>query len=80
VLGSVWAAYTGPFTPVGEPGTRTGAYTLAHARAVVPVRGPWSLGLGIQNIFDRRYAELRAAGFISPGQPRTVLVTLRHGG
>ncbi|HKG92497.1 MAG TPA: TonB-dependent receptor [Gemmatimonadaceae bacterium] len=80
LLGSVWAAYTGPFTPFGEPGGRADAFTLVHARVLVPLGGPWSLGVGVQNLLDDRYTELRASGFVSPGQPRTVLVTLRHGG
>jgi hypothetical protein len=33
----------------------------------------------MQNILDKKYAEVRASGFVSPGQPRTLLVTLRHG-
>ncbi len=79
LVGSVWAAYTGPFTPIGEPDVRTSPYTLLNARGAAPLRGPWSLGLGMQNIFDRHYTELRASGFVSPGQPRTLLLTLRYG-
>jgi len=80
IIGSIWTAYTGPFTPIGEPDARTSSYTLLNARGVVPVSGPWSLGLGVQNILDRHYTELRASGFVSPGQPRTFLLTLRYGG
>jgi outer membrane cobalamin receptor len=79
VIGSVWTAYTGPFTPVGEPDALASAHTLLHARALVPLHAGWSLGLGVQNILDTQYAELRASGFVSPGQPRTLLVTLRQG-
>jgi outer membrane receptor protein involved in Fe transport len=78
VSGSLWAAYTGPFTPVGEPDMRTSAFTLVHVRAIAAVSGPWSVSFGVQNIFDKRYAEVRASGFVSPGQPRTLLMTLRH--
>ena len=76
VRGSVWAAYTGPFTPVGEPDTRTDGFTLLHVRATAPLGTKWSVGVGVQNILDTRYPELRAAGFVSPGQPRTMLLTL----
>lgn len=79
VIGSVWTAYTGPFTPVGEPDALASGHTLLHARALVPLHASWSLGLGVQNILDTQYAELRASGFVSPGQPRTLLVTLRQG-
>ncbi|HEX6535666.1 MAG TPA: TonB-dependent receptor [Gemmatimonadaceae bacterium] len=75
-LGSIWAAYTGPFTPIGEPDARTSPYVLFNARGLIPISSGWALAVGVQNILDRRYAEVRASGFVSPGQPRTVLVTL----
>jgi outer membrane receptor protein involved in Fe transport len=75
-LGSVWAAYTGPFTPIGEPDARTSPYVLLNARGLIPITSGWALALGVQNILDRRYAEVRASGFVSPGQPRTVLATI----
>jgi len=78
--GSLWAAYTGPFTPINEPDVRTSPYTLVHFRTTVPLAKSWSLGLGVQNLLDKRAIELRAAGFVSPTQPRTFLVTVRYGG
>jgi outer membrane cobalamin receptor len=78
-VGSIWAAYTGPFTPIGEPDVRTSGYALLDARGVIPVAHLWSIAVGIQNILDKRYPEVRASGFVSPGQPRTVLVTVRRG-
>jgi outer membrane receptor protein involved in Fe transport len=80
VAGSIWAAYTGPFTPINEPDVRTSSYTLVHFRTTLPIKGQLSLGIGVQNLFDRRAIELRAAGFVSPAQPRTYLVTMRYGG
>jgi outer membrane receptor protein involved in Fe transport len=79
VAGSLWAAYTGPFTPINEPHVRTSSYTLVHFRTTVPVMDDLSLGVGIQNLLNKRAVELRAAGFVSPAQPRTFLVTLRYG-
>jgi outer membrane cobalamin receptor len=79
IAGSLWAAYTGPFTPINEPDVRTAPYTLVHFRTTLPLKGDLSLGVGIQNLLDRRAIELRAAGFVSPAQPRTFLVTLRYG-
>ncbi len=78
-LGSIWAAYTGPFTPIGEPEARTAAYTLIHARGLILLTRVWSLAVGVQNLLDRKYPEVRASGFVNPGQPLTVLVTLRWG-
>jgi outer membrane receptor protein involved in Fe transport len=80
VAGSLWAAYTGPFTPINEPDVRTSPYTLVHFRTTLPIKGQLSLGIGVQNLLDRRAIELRAAGFVSPTQPRTFLVTMRYGG
>jgi outer membrane receptor protein involved in Fe transport len=31
---------------------------------------------GVRNLLDRAYPELRAGGFVSPGQPRAVYVTV----
>jgi outer membrane receptor protein involved in Fe transport len=66
VAGSLWAAYTGPFTPINEPEVRTSPYTLVHFRTTVPLRKGFSLGFGVQNVLDRKAIELRAAGFVSP--------------
>jgi outer membrane receptor protein involved in Fe transport len=78
-LGSIWAAYTGAFTPIGEPDARTSPFTLLNARGTVPVTTDLSLALGVRNILDRRYPEVRASGFVSPGEPRTVLLAVRWG-
>jgi len=77
-LGSIWAAYTGPWTPVGMQGTLTAAYTLVNARATIPLPGVWSAVVGIQNILDTKYMEVAASGYVSPGQPRSVMLTIRH--
>jgi outer membrane cobalamin receptor len=79
VAGSLWAAYSGPFTPINEPDVRTSSYTLVHFRTTIPLWKRFSLGVGVQNALDTRAVELRAAGFVSPAQPRTFLVTLRYG-
>ena len=44
--GSIWAAYTGPWTPVNEPGVLTSPYTLLNLRGVFPITGEWSGALG----------------------------------
>ncbi len=80
ILGSIWVAHTGPFTPIGEPGVRTEPYQLLDGRVVLPLGRTWSVAAAVQNILDRSYQELRASRFVSPGQPRTLLVTLRRGG
>jgi outer membrane receptor protein involved in Fe transport len=78
VVGSVWAAYTGPWTPVGMQGTLTAAYTLVNFRATIPLPGVWSAVVGVQNIFSVKYMEVAASGYVSPGQPVTAMLTVRH--
>ena len=77
-LGSLWAAYTGPWVPVNEPGVLTRAYTLLNFRATVPLSGLWSGVVAAQNILDTRYVEVQASGYVSPGLPTTVMLTIQH--
>jgi outer membrane receptor protein involved in Fe transport len=79
ISGSLWGAYMGPWTPVNEPDTRTSPYTLLNLRAAFPLSGPWSGALGVQNILDQRYVEVQASGYVSPGTPRQLLLSVRHG-
>ena len=65
----------GPYTPFDEPGVELPAYALLHVSAGVPV-GHARLEVGVRNVFDRVYPELRAGGWVSPGQPRSLTVTL----
>jgi len=70
--------FTGPVTPIGEPGVRTQAYAVLDLGAsfrVAPHGG--TVDLDLLNAFDTRYPELRASGFINPGAPRSLRVGLR---
>jgi outer membrane receptor protein involved in Fe transport len=67
----------GPYTPFDEPGIELPAYGLLHLSAGVRLAPESSLDIGIRNVLDRAYPELRAGGLVSPGQPRTAYVTLR---
>jgi outer membrane receptor protein involved in Fe transport len=45
--------------------------------AVRSVRGPEArLELGVRNVLDRAYMELRAGDYVAPGEPRTFTLTL----
>ena len=68
----------GPYTPFDEPGVSLPAYVLFHLSGDVRV-GPATLELGIRNLLDHAYPELRAGGFVAPGQPRTVYAGVRYG-
>ena len=70
--------FSGPYTPIGEPGVETQSYALLDAGAsieLVPIGAV--LDLELQNILDGKYPEIRASGFINPGAPRTLRAALR---
>lgn len=67
----------GPYTPFDLPGVELPAYGLLHVSAGARI-GPFAdLQIGVHNVLDRVYPELRAGDFVSPGQPRSVFATLR---
>jgi outer membrane receptor protein involved in Fe transport len=68
--------WVGPYSPFDEPGAVLGGYGLAH------VSGAWTLRraeleAGVRNVFDRAYPEVVAGGVVSPGEPRTLFVSVR---
>ena len=67
----------GPYSPFDEPGVEVPAYALLHASGGIRI-GSSRLELGVRNLLDHKYAELRAGGFVSPGQPRSVYATVRY--
>ena len=82
--GGVWhlrasSNIVGPYTPFDEPGVSVPAYALFHLSGDVRV-GPATFEFGLRNLFDKAYAELRAGGFVAPGQPRTLYAGLRYDG
>jgi iron complex outermembrane receptor protein len=72
-LGGNWV---GPYSPFDRPGDVLGAYGLAHAGSAWLFRSI-EMDVDVRNIFDRAYPELVAGDVISPGQPRTLYVSLR---
>jgi hypothetical protein len=70
--------FSGPYTPIGEPGVETRSYTVLDVGASfeLPRLGA-VLDLELQNLFDTTYPELRASGFINPGAPRSLRAALR---
>lgn len=67
----------GPYTPFDEAlGFELPAYALAHASGSVRISRA-VVELGVRNLFDRDYPELRAGGFVAPGQPRSVFANVR---
>jgi len=67
----------GPYTPFQSVGTVLPAYGLFHLSGALSI-GRGEVQLGVRNLLDHIYAELRAGDFVVPGQPRTVFVTVRY--
>ena len=68
--------WLGAYSPFDEPDVLIGGYGLLHVSTSVPV-GSFEMEIGVRNVLDRTYPELIAGHVISPGQPRTVMVSLR---
>jgi TonB-dependent receptor-like protein len=70
--------FSGPYTPIGEPGVETRSYAVLDAGASLQIAPLGAvLDLELQNVFDTKYPEIRASGFINPGVPRTLRGALR---
>jgi outer membrane receptor protein involved in Fe transport len=69
----------GPYSPFDAPGVVDPAYALFHLSGGLRIAGVGLLEVGIRNLFDRAYPELRAGDFVTPGQPRALFATLRAG-
>ncbi|HTK52510.1 MAG TPA: TonB-dependent receptor [Gemmatimonadaceae bacterium] len=68
----------GPYTPFDEePGFELPAYALLHLSGRVRFAKA-DLEVGVRNLLDRDYPELRAGGFVAPGQPRSIFASLRY--
>jgi len=71
------ANLVGPYTPFDEPGVEVPTYALVHLTGGVRV-GSALLDVGVRNLFDKTYPELRAGGFVAPGQPRSVYGSVHY--
>jgi outer membrane receptor protein involved in Fe transport len=70
--------FSGPYTPIGEPGVETRSYAVLDVGTSLQVSPLGAaLDLELQNVFDAKYPEIRASGFINPGAPRTLRAALR---
>ncbi len=67
----------GPYTPFDEPDVELPAYALVHLTGGVRV-GAALLQVGVRNLLDHVYPEVRAGGFVAPGQPRSVYGSVRY--
>lgn len=67
----------GPYSPFDEPGVVLPAYALVHLSGGIRL-GTAQFELGVRNVLDRVYPELRAGGFVTPGQPRAAFGSVRY--
>lgn len=70
--------WVGPYSPFDEPGVVLGAYGLLHASGHVRITPTVELDAGVRNVLDRAYPELVADHIVSPGQPRSIYLTLGY--
>ena len=68
----------GPYSPFDAPGVVLPTYALLHLSAGLAIRRVGHLELGVRNVLNRAYPELRAGSFVTPGRARTVFATLRR--
>ncbi len=70
--------FNGPYTPIGERKVRTQAYAVADLGASVHLgSNGTTLDVELRNLFDTKTPEIRASGFINPGEPRTLRASIR---
>ena len=70
--------FSGPDTPIGEPDVETRAYAVIDVGTSLRCRrSARRFDLELQNVFDTKYEEIRASGFINPRAPRTLRAALR---
>ena len=66
----------GPYVPIGEPDVETDPYSTVDARVSYAVRSGLIVDLEVRNLLDRVYPELRSSGYVSPGTPRSLSLTM----
>lgn len=67
----------GPYAPFDEPGVTLPSYALFQLSAGYQL-GSILFETGVRNLFDKAYPELRAGGFVDPGQPRAGYLTMKY--
>lgn len=70
--------FTGPYTPIGEPGVTTQPYFVLDLGGSMAFGPRTSLDVDLLNVLDAKYPEIRASGYINPGAPRSLLVSVRY--
>lgn len=69
---NTWATVMGPYVPLGEPDAKTTAYVIGNIQTGARLTDRIELAFGVDNVLNKRAAELRASGAVNPVAPRTV--------
>jgi outer membrane receptor protein involved in Fe transport len=78
IAGRGGVRFSGPYTPIGEPGIETRSYAVLDVGTSVQIAPLGAVvDLELQNLLDTKYPEIRASGFINPGAPRTLRAAIR---
>lgn len=67
----------GPLVPIGEPTLRTQPYSVLDLGAAWAIGDGRTLELGVTNVLDVKYVELRSSGYVSPGPPPQLRLQFR---
>ncbi len=67
----------GPHVPIGEPTVETQSYSVMDLGVSWAVGDGQMLDVEVGNLFDVRYVELRSAGYVTPGAPRSLRARIR---
>lgn len=67
----------GPYSPFDEPGAVLPSYAL-FSLTFGKYFGAAFFQIGIKNLTDKAYPELRAGGYVNPGQPRSIYGTVKY--
>src|SRR5690606_3443532 len=77
-----WATWrvSGPYVPIGEPDAETDPYAVLDVGIRLPEWNGVVLEIGVENVLDEVYAEMRSSGFVNPGAPRMLGITFNYVG
>lgn len=78
IEGRVEWRVTGPCVPVGESGVTTNSFSLLDLGVAFPIRGRFLVDLEVRNVLDKVYPEMRSSGYVNPGAPRSIGLTVHY--
>ncbi len=79
---TTWVSWrgVGSHVPIGEPTVRTQPYSVADLGVSYDLGEGREFNIELLNLTDQRYVELRSAGYVTPGAPRSLRAQVRWSG